>query len=48
LFYVLNDSSYSLGHIIGKERDINKRIEMLISLFKDYDLKIVNTIDCNI
>jgi len=48
LFYVLNDSSYILGHIIGKERDINKRIEMLISLFKDYDLKIVNTIDCNI
>jgi len=48
LFYVLNDSCYALGHIIGKERDIDKRIGMLISLFKDYDLKIVNSIDCNI
>jgi len=48
LFYVLNDSSYTMGRIIGKERDIDSRIEMLISLFKDYDLKIVNTFDCNI
>jgi len=45
LFCLLNDCSYTIGLIIGKERDIDKRIGMLIGLFKEYDLKIVNTIE---
>jgi len=47
LFYLLNDPGYTLGCVIG-ERDIDKRIAMMVNLFKNYDLKIVNTIDYNI
>jgi len=39
---LLKDSDYTLKFII-KERELDKRTEMLINLFKDYDLKIVNT-----
>jgi len=39
LFYLLKDSSYTL-EFISKEGNLDKRIELLINLFKDYDLKI--------